>query len=138
MWVLVVAFVALCLGAASGSAFDLSLHDTPTMARVCRTAVAIQDASESWGTHSKEQQLAWINCHAYMAGFSAGYGDHREVAFDGIPMRTFCIRFPVDASAARTAAVFVGWADRNPSHLWHLKLNVAVMTALSEAWPCQN
>jgi Rap1a immunity proteins len=125
----------LCLGASSGRAGDYTLHETGVMAQLCRNALALQEAPGSLAVGTDKHRIAYVNCFAYIAGFSAGLIKGSSVEFVGHP-GTFCARTPGESTYAQKAAVFVRWANNNP-HLWHLPLNATMMMAFAEAWPCR-
>lgn len=70
------------------------------LVRTCQTAIALHEAPGDSVGGSWEQKIAYVNCFSYMAGFSAGYGNRRPVAFINNPDQIFCASIPGDATVA--------------------------------------
>jgi len=43
---------------------------------------------------------------------------------------------PTGVTIGQTVAVFMRWAERNPS-VWHIEYPVGIIKAFKEAWPCK-
>ena len=121
-------------------------NSTPMLIAACRDI----DAHNNWVAASKARNLTFAEtttwwqasrnaagCLSFLWGYVQGasfYSDFLATP-DGI-FQPFRVCFPERMSGYELAAVFLGWAEKNPNQ-WHLQPGTSARAAFQQAWPCK-